>query len=518
MKNSMAEGRNAALLESDWRTGVARWLLGLVLSVGGAMVWWWVVQLSVMWVVQQINKGHGEAEWQQIAFQPSGEPFVHFYRGRGPGEPIVEEPDEYRTLDGEPVTLTANELQVAHERVMSLGKLTTGLRFGVSGTSRQWSEAPIPLPWSLRCVLVSDAWRPGMGTARGRWFLVWPDRPAGSAYFVEYDVRTATCLGYLGRNGRSPTVPPIEDQFLAWDANGRDAALVINGSNNFSHPFPPIANLISMLDPDDESAAGLLWLTPDRKQLYAVNLTRHTVSLLRTMPDELLRDVITESKRYDALRRVRTVLRWPNRLEFLASELRDNQIVMLPHELHDLDFRLSELQAGGYVAVYQSQPWRRGARSLDFDLLWFNEQGVVSQRRTFSQPLGDWSHYWEPEHFLSPVSMMPLVLLRLNDQVWRDTVHDENSKPIRRPDEPLTWDTWWKSLRVIVSFNPWRYMLCLFSGVPFAIACWWRLRRFGTSRFERLSWPVLVYVFGLVGWIAFKTHRDWPSQRPNAAA
>ncbi|MBC7816442.1 MAG: hypothetical protein IAG10_06075, partial [Planctomycetaceae bacterium] len=94
---------------------------------------------------------------------------------------------------------------------------------------------------------------------------------------------------------------------------------------------------------------------------------------------------------------------------------------------------------------------------------------------------------------------------------------NESGQLLLKPGERLTLSSAFRAMdryiRGGVGVGWTALVLCLLSGIPFAVLCWRKQRLFGASRSECFAWMLLVYSFGLVGWIAFVTHREWPRRR-----
>lgn len=500
----------------DWRTAVARLLLGLVLSVGGAIVWLVIVAISSEWLAQWF---HGEKvlEGQSIVFRRSGEPVIEvhrFYGLRG-----SRQSREFRTLDDQPVELSDHEANVSYDHTWQVGPLSRPMIDTRANGPMRWQDAPEPLPWSLRQSLFSvyDA----RGSNPQFWFLHWPERRGGSAYWTVYDSTSKAWLGYLGRAGWSASVPPLADQFPAWDENKRDIAQIINDQPFFS--FPPWGVSILALDDSPQPDVGLLYVTPHRDAIYVINQRRRTVEVGRMFPDAPPRGISVRRRSVEVpdpldesialILRGPLLLSWPDHLEFTTATLKSIRTIPLPEELRDQTFQLVEQQEGAFLAEYQSLRSRPGVTSEDHRLVWFNEKGEVTRQRTVSLPAPPSYSDLESEYLAPPLSLMPISILQLWPKLRGGYLFAHDAEFLRGPDDPLTWSLLWKRFYYLVKESAWPLALCLLSGLPFAVACSWRQRRVSASRLERVAWPLLVYLFGLVGWIAFVAHREWPRRR-----
>ncbi|MFM9960809.1 MAG: hypothetical protein ACKV2Q_06250 [Planctomycetaceae bacterium] len=478
----------------EFSYGLSRLLLGLVLAVGGAIVWSYLVQMSSAWVANRLIANRNW-ESRDIQYRESGEPVIQQWRNVS----LIEvSREEYRTLDGEPVTIAEAELRRVWHPTWSIGSFPARPNFSMSsgygGWRRPLADVPVPLPWSVRlwdCSVHRGNRRPE------HWYLIWPDHPGGSAYLANCDATTKSLRGYLSPSGfRSEKLAETEG-WPAWDRDRGEVARLITDPPGYS--FPQTGDSLFLLSEDRDSDVGMLLVNPARDAISVINLTRRSIEVVRLIRDvpllgfsampesrsELQESGITFSQQ---VLQPRLILRWPDHLEFVTPMLKTLSKVTLPEELRERSFQLSELKAGGFVAEYLRRVESAGERSWEIQLVWFDDSGRVTQRRTVLQPHRVWNLtekwiLWRDFDLLNPMALMPWKLSAL----WFDT------EDIAQP--------------------AWSISVCLLSGVPFAIACWRRQRRVVSSRFERLAWLVLVYLFGPVGWIAFVSHRAWPSIR-----
>lgn len=498
-------------------TAVSRLLLGLVLTIGGAIVWHAIVAMSSKWVSDRIQSGlHYESRYS--VYRESGEPIVQHSRSQG----IYSNAYEYRTFDDEPVTVTDEELNRMWERTWGIGSFPKtpilGLNGSVVNRPRRLVDVATPLPWSMR---LEDWSIHRRDRYPEYWFFLWPDQPGGSAFLPLYDGRTKSLRGYLGPAGFQSEKPSNENGFLTWDRQTGDIGQFVTEPANYG--LPRFSNTLIALSDERDADLGTLYLTPARDAVYLINLTQRKVELVRTIPGGSLRGFsVRPLARFAAddpgmaytqqVLRPRLILRWPDHLEFVTPYLKTLSKVTLPEELRDRTFQLSELKAGGFVAEYWSPQGVIGSELQKDHFVWFNADGVVTKRRILSQPdrptslAWRWA-VWHEYDELRPSALMPLNLSVLWLYTEAGSVLDDAGQLIGERGEPTTWSIRWTALATLIRRFPWSFGVCLLSGVPFAIACWRRLRRCGASRFERLAWTGLVYLFGMVGWVAFVTHR-----------
>ena len=93
---------------TSYRTAATRWLLGLVLAIGGAALWvgfvtWLSVWLIAFWQDPEV------IETRQVTVKSNGEPVVRVikYQNQSGQQTLVSQ--TFESLDGEPLTLTSAE-------------------------------------------------------------------------------------------------------------------------------------------------------------------------------------------------------------------------------------------------------------------------------------------------------------------------------------------------------------------------------------------------------------------------
>ena len=481
------------------RTAIARLLLGCVLCVGGSLVWQAVVKLASRWLANRMNAPKlAKRSVHTVQLRHHAEPLIRIENsGDGPVH-------RYTTLAGQPVSLNLREKARLDSDSFYCSPSAQPVYFHhLEFHSWRIEDAPVPMPWTNRLSLFRVPQQ--IGRFAESWYFVWPDRPSGSGYFVGYNDFTKGRIGYLGLSGTSETRPAESDQFPAWDADPRSAALLT--ASGYGMPFSNQSSWHELQINDVPQETGTLFLSPQRDAIHLVNLTRGTVSGRTGLPDRLsgvsTRTVIRDELPPRAERQL--VLVWPDRLEFTTTSLESLQTVKLPDELRNRQMlTLAEQAEGQWVAVATAEAYRRGLTSLKHDLVWFTTAGDVTRREQLTLPV-DYD-FWDETDFHCALSFLPASLNRVVIQAWYGDIWDGADGLIRRPGEPPSLAVLQRGLRIYVGRSPWIVWPCLASGLPFAIACCWRLRKNG-SWLERLTWPALVYLFGLVGWVAFVTRR-----------
>ncbi len=489
---------------SSLSTSIQHWLLGLLLCCGGAIVW----GLLVSWV------GAGLSWWlnrdqtfesRTVQLRADGEPIVTVSRSSLGGRAASS---ELQTVDGKPVVIESDEFPLAAKSWHASPFPTSYMDERRSlHEHKLWIDAPEPLPWSLSLLQFVDG---DLSAEEARkWYFRWPRHAGGSGFFEGFDNKTKRRIGYLGMSGFSEAEPPAADHFPAWDANKSKTAALITAYNNAF--FPPYPIGITLSEPGQSLQHGLWFITPQRDRLFVINLTRRTVTV-HPLADKLLGTSIQQVVSGGS-REIVLALQWEDRLEVVSPTLKTLREIPFPVELRGKISTFSELKTGEFEASYWGTSSKPGVLPADQHFVRFNDRGEITLRKTVSLPIATRSDYWPAEVFVVPLSMVPLSVVSWLAPYRSAFVVDENQQPIRQPDEPWTWSLQLRAMRIVIRSFGWLFWTGLLSGLPFGVLCWRKQRLFGASLGARVAWVLLVYSFGLVGWIAFVAHREWPKRR-----
>ncbi len=493
--------------ENSLSTSLQRWLLGLVLCCGGAIVWAVMLSWSAEWATWWFNREH-LFESRTVALRTNGEPYVITSRYSRDG---LVRTDEYKTVDGQTIVLEQDELNQKPKTWQATLFSTIFASWPVwSGQQHQWIDAPEPLPWLQSLLHFVEGHQ---YTGGRQWYFRWPRHAGGTGYFEGYDLKTKHRIGFIGLNGFSETVPAAVDQFPAWDSS-KTATAVLVSQGNGGH-FPPNSMTIVMNEPGESPEHGLWFITPKRDRLFVINLTRRSVVAKRVLTEKLLGISVQQESSGNSQLETHALL-WTDRLEIVSPTLETQREIHFPTERHGKVTTFSELPSGEFEASHIDPSSQPGVIPADQHFVRFNDKGEVTLRRTVTVPLAKPSEYWSADQNLAPLSLMPIGLAGWLAPYWSGNFYeqgDQGLKPFRHPDEPLTWSLRLKILRWFIRMHSGSvpFWLTLLSGLPFAALCVWRQRALPATRIDRIAWPLLLSVFGIVGWVAFRTHRRWPS-------
>lgn len=500
MKPAMTNQRVASSLS----TSIQHWLLGLLLCCGGAIVW----AVLVSWV------GAGLSWWlnrdrtfesRSVQLRDDGEPIVTVSRSSLGGRNASS---EYQTVDGKPIVVEPEELTHS-AKIWHMSPFSTSYANALGGgyQAHLWIDAPEPLPWSLSLLRFTDG--DFSSEDARKWYFRWPRHAGGSGFFEGFDNKTKRRIGYLSMSGFSETEPPAADHFPAWDTNKSKTAALITAYNN-AH-FPPYPIGITLSEPGESLERGLWFITPQRDRLFVINLTRRTVKT-HPLTGKLLGTSIQQEVSGGS-REIVLALQWEDRLEVVSPTLKTLREIPFPVELRGKISSLSELKTGEFEATHWTASSKPGVIPADTHFVRFNDRAEVTLRKTVTLPITTPPSFWPAEVFITPLSMMPLSVVSWLAPFRSAFVVDENMQPIRQPDEPWTWSLQLRAMRIVIRSFGWVFWTSLLSGLPFAALCVWKQRTLPVSHFDRVAWPLLLCVFGVVGWVVFLTHRRWPTRR-----
>jgi hypothetical protein len=445
----------------------------------------------------------------------NGEPCVTVQRYR---RDRVERSIEYQTLNGQPIVLDPDELTQTRNWSTTSFPTNYDNQRHAPNAYNLWIDAPEPLPWSMSLPQFMDG---DWSTRHQReWYFRWPRRAGGSGFFEGYDLKTKRRIGFIGMSGFSETVPRAADQFPAWDSNkSATAAFVTQGS---IHTLPQAISAMALNKPGESPEYGLWFITPKRDRLFVINLTRRSIVATRELTGKLLGTGQRDQTGNDSLSHrgvpqtnPTLTLLWEDRLEVVSPTLQTVREIRFPKELQRKVSSLMELPSGEFEESYSDRSPQPLVIPAEQHFFRFNDRGEVTLRKSVTVPLSQSSPYWSAEQYFMPLSLTPICALSWVTPSFTGYFYDENGNPLRQPDEPMTWNLQLRAIQIGLTSLGWNasFWLTVFSGLPFGGLCAWRQRTLPTSLFDRIAWPLLVCAFGVVGWIAFRTHRRWPERR-----
>jgi hypothetical protein len=469
----------------------ALWLIGCGVIAGVASPW--------------LDRGipSRERETELLTFDSDGNPIIS---GIDPGPGVRQR--HYRNLEGEQLDLPETKLpSFAKFSTHDLPSLDFPVRVDLNTydtPALPWSFFSDPLPWDVRLQHTTAH----NGRDSTTWVFVSPDRPQGHGYFVVWNDTRSERIGYLGLNGLTQTIPPTEQQFPAF---GRtfDEMLRFPYAN-----FSRIKNIIQ----NHSSFAGwsMFAISPADDRLFHIKLLGNTVQTVWSGRPGSLRDVLFGSapveragteKDQEAPREAAMFLVLADEIQQLNEEFQLVRHIRLPRELHANRNQLlwAEPRPGEHVVVVYDEGWQQSRRQTR--VFWFNDAGEVSQRREVSLQWGRPRVRIEREARLSVAACFsPLVCVGM----FLEATHDlrRNSHLGIVPGSSFIHFTDGMGQAFAVVWLSLAFVLLASLGL--VVASQRRLRRIGASRFDRVTWAVLILLFGGAGYWAFRVHRRWP--------
>ncbi len=449
---------------SKRKSGVPPLPLAGTVAAGFEVVWMTAlillgVMLSEMIAKQPTHLG------ETIVFRDDGAPLVQSYtRDRFTGG--VFQPYNYRTLDGEEVTITDN----------SGWPSGAGWLPSVS----LWNPATYPLTpwgmtWSQRVQALND---PQQQAAA--WFLVHDGKRDGSATIVGYDTATNARIGFIGTNGfRSDAVPESERFETPWRLSAWYGSTVASG----------------------QLSEWVVYMIAERR-LYEVDLRSRSV---RVVFDDPALPVISagiiprpaQRGRFDV---DRLMIRGAGQVILLGPDGTRLRSVPVPAELENAYFSWYELDNSHALLQVLGAQDRSGKRR---DMIYrIKPDGAVESKKEidlqqFKYETGD--EAFSGFEWTNAIALCLCPSPALLDAFFATMACiAPDAPPAAASDSPRVEDFW---------------PALIGAHLLGAILAWVSLRRcvrFALSRSEIVAWSVFVLLLGLPGWIGFLVHRRWP--------
>ena len=357
---------------------------------------------------------------------------------------------EFRDLEGKRMP------GLGYSRVIDRINLYNDQRFG------------LPSTWNQRIVELNDPVDRSL-----TWFLIHDGQIDGRAYFVAYHLDTKLPVEYIGNKGFRKTMPPAAEMFR------------MRNLGQFAQP-----SQYEREEPKKFDDAR--WYLASGGRLYRIDLRRHSVSPVKLDLDEPVLYVSASSGNKDPR---------------LVVETRGH-IVFLEHTEKGYSVPIPAALKGDAIQVYRLPERRLLAVGMDFsskagrrkvELVWIDSSGKATKTRTLrlqsGQPQDDTAILLPlllpaPLPFDFTVAMLPLASSR---------------------DEGTTYA---ERLRAALGENWPGLVVVNLAGVALALACGRREARYCQSRTSRVIWPAFVFLLGVPGYVAYRTHRRWPIQEP----
>jgi hypothetical protein len=426
--------------------------------------------------------GRGDLVYEDIGFALDGKPFIRRYTSG------VVYTDSYRTLDGQTL-----------DRQRLLGGLAEA---DLAGPPKRRFRG---LSWEERLVGYCDD-----AEAPTWWYFVHDGRPQGAGYFVGYDARSRSLVGYLGRAGFQAERPPQADWFPVDARRGSLRAMLPGGyPARWGSPRNTAGAKAVHLASGDviyeiDLATRTLKKVAEVPALLALGTTNEALALAPEMfPDETERKtrrrIVT---RFGAVPLL--AARTQETLVIIDPETGTKTIYPLPTDVQATRFGACDDLAPDTVVVHVEGRGR--GRVRPHRLLWLKTDGQVVREAAVELVSGAASVEAAEEEgselvaatagipaplfsALAITVFMPLDLLEAGEAV-----------------------TYGAALRRSFAEG---WLACLVTGVLAAALAYLSLRR--QRRFAQpygAVWAVFVFLLGPAGFLGYLGHRVWPPCEP----
>lgn len=439
-------------------------VLATILSVGLLAI----CSLMSSWILSVYSEDALESS-ERLCFLPDGTPRVVFFPDGQRGG------DHYRDLQGNP----------APPPEAGIGRLLV-----ICSLPANPPQRANDLAWDERICSFTDGRWPAT-----YWYFLSDGRTEGAGYFVGYNSKSNARIGYLGTAGFREEPLPVEEWFP------------FNGST-WSHPSRLLGradrNGSPTIHPTNRSRAGTqkgsvsesdVYVFGRDGKIYHIDLQTRTVHL-----------ALTGSR----LRSVDFSARWPAGAKWmsfwLTARTEDAVLVLdaqgrqlarypIPEALRDLSFAFAESNNGEAV-LYWNSPEDGLATETDFRIFWvkpdgrFRETAIALAHFADKRPMRIYGGAVMP----SPLGAGYTLVRERYQELLNNGL---SATPTEALGRALT--EFWPALAIAQAI-----------AFAFAVLCYRRQIRYGTSRTERIVWPLFVLLFGLPGWIGYRFGRSWP--------
>jgi len=391
----------------------------------------------------------------------------------------------YVRLDGVPVIVRYSQGSYTSQQTLTLdGQATRGTQGDLLYPQYTYSAAWMNDSRNMvRLASISDG-----GSPANYWYLYHDGQPNGRAYGVGYGSLSKRIVGYFGRSGFSPDIPPRDDWFAVASPNGLSANTT--GATNSEPAHMQGENMHLLAD-------GQLWSIDVRKQTVEplVPTSGFTVGwawpTLEDLPPENDEKRMYASGMLQFQRKV--VVRSSDNLLLVDPRSGDSKPVPLPRGMRNGSLAIYELTTGGYLLL--SNPmWPDEPHHV----AWLDAQGAVEKERdvTLSRNVSMVS---------SPAAVAWTSAIAAPLPLGNWLTIGALAASVRRTSEEQNYAA---SLADTIA-QTWPALLAVLGiGVVSAIAAYRRQRAYGLG--NAWAWAVFAFILGVPGYIAYRFHRTWP--------
>jgi hypothetical protein len=411
---------------------------------------------------------------ENLGFRPDGTPLIASHPDASHGGP------HFRDLQGNPVTLSVDDMSASLQGCL------------LQANPPQGSD---DLAWDDRFLQLADGRMPAT-----IWYFLSDGRREGAGHFVGYDSYSKVRIGCLGTAGSRKGPLPAEEWFpFGGRADPFHNSRLVVGSGRYS----TYSNGLGYAEGPSGGRApqGLLnawdaYIFGLDGRIYHADLQARTVHVI--LENSQLRSVAKSAWSEDANRGMlwRLAARTDDVIWVLNAQGKPVARYPIPEVLRNLDLTFAESKAGEAV-LYWNSPENSLATEQEYRIFWvkpdgrFREAAVTLVHRGKLRPMRVYGGVTMP----SPLGLgCSYVRVRYKELLTKGLS--------ATPAEAF--------VRALTEFWP---ALAMAQMIAFGLAvlCYRRQRRYGTSRTERIVWPLFVLLLGLPGWIAYRFGRSWPA-------
>jgi hypothetical protein len=408
---------------------------------------------------------------ENLGFLPDGSPVVASHPDGLSGAVY------FRDLQGNPVTLTRD----------ALGTILHGDLLPANPP-----QSSDDLPWDDRFRLLGDARMPAT-----HWYFLSDGRRDGTGYFVGYDGSSKICIGYLGTSGFS--TEPLSSMelfpFGGTASSPSNSRLVVESERGYANGAFFVGRRSSGKAPQGYLNPWDAYIFGRDGKIYHVDLQARSVRVI--LEDPRLRCVATsahvESANDGAL--FRLVARTDDAILVMNVNGKPLARYPIPDVLRDLPLTFTESRSGEAM-LYWSSPQDSLGSEKEYRIFWVEPDGNFREATaTLAQP-GE----LRSMRFCAGVTM-PSPFGLTCSYVRGRCRELLNNGLLATPTEALlrAFTEYWPALAIAQTI-----------ALALAVLCYRRQVLYGSSRTERIVWPLFVLLFGLPGWIGYRFGRSWP--------
>jgi len=324
------------------------------------------------------------------------------------------------------------------------------------------------------------------------WFLISDGSPSPTAYFVGYDCKTKSCIGYLGTAGIRKESLPREEWIPLQGSSLGLAGNVISTQPSWGANLSPLDQPGLQLP----TSCFSVFILGRAGKLYHVDLQKRSVRV--ALNDEGLCAIAPffGAPELSCLRVSHIAARTDDAVVVLGLDGKILDRYRIPEALHGKRMNFAETTAGEGL-MHIRVPTETEA-VVEHQIYWVTRGGsirkaTVSLRETMDSEV--------LQRFAWAVLPSPILLgifvevLRPQEQLELGRVETYHEAMIQ-------------SLR---DYAP-SFLIAQSLAGAFAFFCYRRQVRFGARGVERVVWPLFVLAFGFPGWIGYRFSRSWPVQ------